>query len=324
MLGVAYALVKSNAMRWLDGDVVFMGVPAEEMVELEYRSELIRRGEIRYFSGKQEFLRTHVLDDVDLTMMVHAQANSPISKAYVYGGSLGNISKTMRFIGKEAHASRPWDGVNALNAATLALTAIGLQRETFRDEDSIRVHPIITKGGDLVNVVPAEVKMETYVRGRTIEGIMEANRKVNRALKGAAYIIGAEVEIQEFPGYLPLAQNMALGKLFRDNAVALLGEENIVEGMDMVGSTDMGDISQVLPSIQPQMGGFTGSLHSKEFGPTDETAAYLEPAKVMACTIIDLLWDDAKMAKEICAEPSPLTKEAYFKLWEDLTASVQE
>lgn len=324
MLGVAYGLVKSGAMQYLGGDVAFMGVPAEEMVELEFRSDLIDKGIIKYFSGKQEFLRTGVLDDVDMTMMVHAQANEPHSKAYLKGGSLGNVSKTMRFIGKEAHASRPFEGINALNAATLAMSAIGLQRETFRDEESIRIHPIITKGGDLVNVVPAEVKMETYVRGKTIDGIMSANRKVNRALKGAAYIIGCDVEINEFPGYLPLEQDADMSELFKENYISISSAENVIEGVDMVGSTDMGDISQVLPSIHPSMGGFDGNLHSKEFGPTDDHAAYLEPAKAMALTIIDLLWDDASVAEEICAKSNRMSKEVYFKLWEDLTSSVQE
>jgi len=324
MLGVAYGLIKSGAMAYLGGDVAFMGVPAEELVELEYRSDLIDKGIIKFFSGKQEFLRCGVLDDVDMTMMVHAQANEPKSVAYVGGGSLGNISKTMRFLGKEAHASRPFEGINALNAATLALSAIGLQRETFRDEESIRIHPIITKGGDLVNVVPAEVKMETYVRGKTIDGILSANRKVNRALKGAAYIIGCDVEINEFPGYLPLEQDNTMSNLFKDNFVAVSDTGAVVEGVDMVGSTDMGDISQVMPSIHPSMGGFDGNLHSKEFGPTDTAAAYLEPAKAMAMTVVDLLWDDAQTAVEICANAKKMDKETYFKLWEDLTSSIQE
>ncbi len=321
MLGVAYGLIDSGAMDFLDGDVVFMGVPAEEMVELEFRSDLREKGEIKFFSGKQEFLRTGVLDDVDMTMMVHAQANEPHSKAYISGGSLGNVSKTMRFIGKEAHASRPFEGINALNAATLALSAIGLQRETFRDEEKIRIHPIITKGGDIVNVVPAEVKMETYVRGKTIDGILSANEKVNRALKGAAYIIGAEVEINELPGYLPLEQDTDMSVLFKNNSIELFGAENIIEGVDMVGSTDMGDISQVLPSIQPCMGGFTGNLHSKEFAPTDTEAAYIEAAKAMAMTVVDLLWDDAKAACEICDKSKRMSKNEYFKLWETLAGS---
>ena len=92
--------------------------------------------------------------------------------------------KQITFLGHAAHAGgAPHRGINALNAATLALQAIHANRETFRDQDMIRVHPIITRGGDIVNAVPAEVRMETYVRGRTLKAITDANRKVDRALQ---------------------------------------------------------------------------------------------------------------------------------------------
>ena len=74
-------------------------------------------------------------------------------------------------------------GINALYAANIGLSAINAIRETFRDEDSIRVHPIITHGGSQVNVIPGEVRLETYVRGKTVEAILEANRRVDRALR---------------------------------------------------------------------------------------------------------------------------------------------
>ena len=90
-------------------------------------------------------------------------------------------------------------GINALNAATLALTAIHYNRETFRDPDTVRVHPIITKGGEAISAVPAEVRMETFVRGRTVEAIVDANRKVDRALKAGALAVGANVNIQTIP-----------------------------------------------------------------------------------------------------------------------------
>ena len=73
--------------------------------------------------------------------------------------------------------------------------------ETLRDEDNIRVHLIITKGGDLVNIVPSDVRIETYVRGKSVEAIIDANKKVNRALLAGADAIGAQVEITDLPGY---------------------------------------------------------------------------------------------------------------------------
>jgi len=103
-----------------------------------------------------------------MAMMVHSTGGVEDKKAFVYGGAIGFIGKTVRYKGKEAHAgAEPDKGINALNAAMLGLMAIHVQRETFRDEDQIRVHPIITKGGDLVNIVPADVRMETYVRAGT-------------------------------------------------------------------------------------------------------------------------------------------------------------
>ena len=97
----------------------------------------------------------------------------------------------------------------------MALMAIHSNRETFKDDDTIRVHPIITKGGEAVSAVPADVRMETFVRGKTLEAITDANRKVDRALKAGALAVGGKVNIQTMPGYLPLRQDRALAELFR-------------------------------------------------------------------------------------------------------------
>ena len=114
----------------------------------------------------------------------------------------------------------------------LAINNIHAQRETFSDSERIRVHPIITKGGDIVNVVPADVRMETYVRGRTIDGLLDANKKVDRAISAGAMAVGAEVSIKDIPGYLPLLQNIELDGIFRENAIYLAGIDSIIEGGD--------------------------------------------------------------------------------------------
>jgi amidohydrolase len=320
MLGVAIGLVKCGAMEHLNGDVVFMGVPAEEFVELEYRQKLKNEGSITYLGGKQELIKSGEFDDIDMAMMVHCQANTPEKKAFIHGGSTGFIGKTVSFKGKEAHAGgAPHEGINALNAAMAAIMCIHAQRETFKDSDQIRVHPIITKGGDLVNIVPADVRMETYVRGKSIEAVIDANKKVNRAIKGATYAIGAEVKITEIPGYLPLNQNYELGNLFKDNIKNFIEEANIVEGVDMIGSTDVGDLSSIMPVIQPTLGGFIGAAHSKDFKIVDEDAAYIIPAKVMAMTIVDLLWDLAHEGKKVKEKYTPLfTKEKYLEMMEQI------
>lgn len=312
MLGVAMGLSKYASE--LDGDVTFFAVPAEEFVEIGYRDSLAKDGKIKYLGGKQELIRLGEFDDIDAAMMVHAQGNTPGNEVFVDGGSLGFVAKTVEFIGKAAHAGgAPHEGINALNAAMAAMMCIHAQRETFRDEDKIRVHPIITNGGELVNVVPANVTMETYVRGASFEAIRDAAAKVDRAIKGSAYAIGAEAEITDFKGYLPLCQDKSLGALFAANAAAFTPTENIHYGIDMVGSSDMGDLCHLIPAIQPTMGGWTGNLHAKDFAPTDKILAYINPAKIMAMTVIDLLYDGATEAKRIKSSFVPkLTKEEYF------------
>jgi metal-dependent amidase/aminoacylase/carboxypeptidase family protein len=127
-------------------------------------------------------------------------------------------------VGKAAHAGgAPHLGVNALYAATVGLGAINAIRETFRDEDTIRVHPIITHGGSQVNVIPGDVRLETYVRGRSVEAILDAERKVDRAFKAGALALGATVEIETLPGYLPMQCDPIMARYFRETAVDILG-----------------------------------------------------------------------------------------------------
>src|SRR4030065_2897658 len=126
----------------------------------------------------------------------------PAKKVLIGAPHNAVLAKFIRYQGKESHAGgAPHFGINALNAAMLGMIGIHAQRETFRDEDCIRVHPIITRGGDLVNVVPADVRIETFVRGRRGEAVQDANKKVNRALQAGAMAIGAEGEITDLPGY---------------------------------------------------------------------------------------------------------------------------
>ncbi|MDL2215907.1 peptidase dimerization domain-containing protein, partial [Ruminococcaceae bacterium OttesenSCG-928-N02] len=165
--GVALALKEADIMAELDGDVVLMGVPAEEYVEIEYRHGLKEEGKIHFLGGKPEFIRLGELDDIDMLVMQHTTDSIGSERWASCGGAAnGFVGKLIRYKGQEAHAGgAPHRGINALNAAQLGLAAVNAQRETFKDDDHIRVHPIITKGGDLVNVVPADVRLETYVRG---------------------------------------------------------------------------------------------------------------------------------------------------------------
>lgn len=323
LLGVTIGLVESDAMQHLAGRVKLIAVPAEEFVELEYRQKLQEEGEIEFLGGKQELIRLGEFDDVDLAMMIHPNSDSPAQSVFVGGSSNGFIGKTVRYIGKEAHAGgAPFEGINALNAAMLGLMGIHANRETFRDSDTIRVHPIITKGGDLVNIVPADVRMETYVRGSNLEAIIDANRKVNNALRAGALAVGAEVEITEIPGYLPMKQNERMTELFRQNAIGVVGEDNVHQAQSMGGSTDMGDVSHIMPAIHPYTGGVAGTAHTRTYSIADVEAAYIVPTKCLALTLVDLLFDDASEAKEIKAKYKPeMTIPEYLKMWRDLTST---
>ena len=151
--------------------------------------------------------------------MCHTTSESSEMQLCISGTNNGTLAKKIRFLGRAAHAGgAPHLGVNALNAASLALMAIHANRETFQERDTIRVHPIITKGGEAVSAVPADVRMETFVRGATVDAIMDANRKVDRALRAGAMAVGGQVEITTIPGYLPLRQDQTMNEMYRANA----------------------------------------------------------------------------------------------------------
>ena len=306
-----------DVMPELDGNVTFFAVPAEEFIDLDTRRTMRENGLIRYFGGKQQLIAEGAFDDIDAAMMIHAQPDEPEAKLYCRGHNLGFRAKTITFRGKAAHGSTPWDGTNALNAAALAILGIHANRETFRDEEHIRIHPIITKGGDVVNSVPDEVSVDMYVRGATLEAIRKGNEAVERACSGGAQMIGAEQESEDLAGYLPIAESSGLSAVLEDNAASLIGRENLVYGEPITGSTDVGDLSMLLPVIQPSMGGFTGNLHSREFTVADPEKAILLPAKMMAMTAVDLLWDGAKGALAVKEAFVPqMTKEEYIRYLE--------
>jgi amidohydrolase len=309
MLAAALGLTASGAGKQMSGKILFLGVPAEEYIEIEERLRFRETGKIHFLGGKQELVQTGYFKGIDMAMMIHAHSHLPERKIFFGGSGNGFLAKSIRFQGKPAHAgSAPYEGINALNAACLAIVNIHAQRETFRDEDSIRVHPIITRGGDVVNVVPYDVRMETYVRGRRIEAIADAAKKVDRAIRAGADAVGAQVRIRNIPGYLPLIQNDTLTTIARKNAIALWGENGVGEGKFQGGSTDMGDLSHLIPVIHPYAGGIGGALHGSDFEVVDMDAAVILPAKMMAMTAIDLLFGDGEEAKRVVKEFKPAMK----------------
>ncbi|WP_102399775.1 amidohydrolase [Haloimpatiens massiliensis] len=319
LIGSAIGLVSSGVLEELKGNVDFIAVPAEEFIEIEYKESLRKKGKIEFFGGKQEMIRRGYFDDVNIAMMFHS-LDVGENKALVGTVSNGFIGKRIRFIGKPSHAgSAPDKGVNALNAAMLAINNVHAQRETFKEEDKVRVHPIITKGGDVVNVVPSEVVMECYVRSRTVEGMMDANKKVDRALRAGAIAVGAAVEITDIPGYFPILKYDYLDNIFKNNLETLGLEGKITEQGDFTGSFDFGDLSQLMPTLHPMIGGISGSLHSTEYKIVDEELAYIISSKAMAMTVIDLLYNNSEKSQEILKSfTPPMTKEQYLSKLRDI------
>ena len=295
MLGAAMGLVGAGAGPYLSGQVKFLGCPAEEYLEIEYRLGLMAEGKISFLGGKQELIKLGYFDDVDAAMMVHAFADTAEPGFLMNATGNGFMAKFIRYEGKPSHAgAAPHRGINALNAACIGIMAVHAQRETFQDDDAIRVHPIITKGGDVVNVVPSDVRLETYVRGKNLEAILDASAKVDRAFKAGGDAVGAATQITNIPGYLPIFQDRNLTELATRNGRALLGDKGAQDAGFMGGSFDVGDLSHLIPVIHPFVTGTKGHLHTAEFCVTDYEAAVVLPAKLMAMCVIDLLADGGR------------------------------
>ncbi|MCO6538525.1 MAG: amidohydrolase [Gilliamella sp.] len=317
MMAVTMGLIDSGAMQFLAGDVVPFAVPAEEYVEITYRNRLIKEGKIKYIGGKPELISRGEFDDIDMALQIHlTSVPNERQNGFIEISTTSNgfIGKLIKYKGEAAHAAAaPHAGVNALNAAMMGMMGVHAIRETFQEKDYIRFHPIITQGGDLVNVVPSDVRMESYVRAGNVPAMIDANERINQALKAGAMAVGATCEIKDLPGYLPLQNNPTLNDFLQSNAQDLIGADNVWIAPHMTGSTDTGDLSHIMPVSHPWIGSVRGVLHGKDYTVFDEEMAYIRPAQMMACTIIDLLYDDAKPAQKLMSEYKPLmTKEEYL------------
>lgn len=320
LLGVAAALTDPAVLAPLCGRIRLCAVPAEELLEIEYRSRLKVEGKIRYFGGKSEFLSRGLFDGVDMALMVHTSSSFASNL-----GSVGCIAKRITYKGVAAHAGgAPWNGRNALYAANCGLNAINAIRETFRDSDQIRVHPIVTHGGDMVNAIPETVRMESYVRGLSYDAIVDANRRVNQALVGAALSLDTNVDITDIPGYAPLVNDAGMLALAKDAAAAVIPEEEFfVNDAYSSGSTDMGDLSCIMPVVHPYAGGSRGRSHGNDYGIDDPERACVKSAKWQVAMLSLLLENGASRAKQILADFEPMfpSAEAFLAFQDSLNAT---
>ncbi len=321
LAAVAAAMRSPGATDGLSGRIRFMAVPAEELIEIGYREGLIREGTIRHMGGKPEFLRRGLFDGVDLAIMVHA-AGLPRGRVMALdAGYNGCVAKRAVFRGRAAHAgSAPQGGINALYAATTAITAANALRETFTDTGKVRFHPIITEGGSSVNAIPDRVVVESYVRGMSVEVIRTYNRKINRAFAAAAASIGAELTLSDTCGYFPLTDDPALIDLLAESTRELYGDDAVsVSTGRCSGCTDLGDLSTVMPVVQGVTGGAVGACHGDNFLLTDPDPTCVQGAECVALALRKLLCDGGARAQRIADDYRPL-----YASYEEYAAAASE
>ncbi len=299
LYGVAAALKRPEVLNGLSGSIRLCIVPAEEGIRAEYFKELREKGIIQISGGKREFLLRGYFDDCDLAFMIHTGGGT--HKFSIKPGCNGSVKKTARFIGKNAHAGAPRLGINALQAASLALSSINAMRETFGNYDFVRVHPILTEAGTVVNAIPGVAVMENQVRANKVDVYAAISRKVNRAVAASAAAIGARVHLCDIPGYLPGDYDKNLIDVMIEGMEEVVGEGNakyISEPWD-TGCTDMGDISQVMPAVHAFGSGGAGAAHGPTYRIADFDSACMDSAAAQIAILRKLLENGAEKAKYV-------------------------
>jgi len=267
--GAALAAVKD---RLQGGRIQVIGTPAEEGG-----------------GGKIKLIQGGVFKDVDCAMMIHG-----FDRTILHQDLLGIVRVTFDFTGKAAHASAdPWEGINALDSVIQTFNAISMLRQQVRPD--VRLHGIITNGGTAPNIIPEAASATFYVRAASLDYMWEVCRRAVACAEGAARATGASLQVtQGEMVYEPLKRNQTLLDLFKANLERLGVTEN-APIRDRLGSSDIGNVSQVIPAIQPMIKvAPTGTpIHSRAFA-----AAAVSPgarqglvvaAKALAMTAADLL-----------------------------------
>ena len=258
----------------LPGKLVFLGTPGEEGG-----------------GGKVTMISAGLFEGVDAAMMFHPSTHTVVDR-----GSLAITEVKIEFAGKPAHASGcPEKGINALDAIIQTFNGINALRQHIKDD--ARIHGIISNGGAKPNIVPEYASAEFYVRALEAGYRDELLEKVRRCAEGAALATGARLTFSEVGhAYKAMRPNRALGNSFVEN-MTVLGEPLNPPKDNALGSTDMGDVSQVVPSIHAYIQICEDDVagHSREFtgasGSERGHRAMIVAAKAMAMTTVDLLTD---------------------------------
>lgn len=315
MIGCAIAMADPDVQKCLAGTVNFLAVPAEEYIDADKRARLKKEG-IEFCCGKSEMIRTGVFDDTDIALTTHVHM-VPVEEDFYLGNPAcnGYSAERVTVRGKAAHgAIDPWNGVNALSITTSAIQMMGLMRETFREEDHVRLHNVIRKAGDVINSVPDEAIVETKVRAASLDKICEITDMVNRAYAGSAYAFGGKIEMEKLQGYMPIIPRAADNALIEAADDLGLNYRTVQKGDFNNACTDVGDLSYLVPVVNFTFKGFEGKLHGADFKITDPEKAYILPAKLLALTVYKLLKNGGQEAKKITKSYTPVfNKESYIQ-----------
>lgn len=266
-------IASKSAIDSLGGSIIVLGTPGEEV-----------------FGGKIDMVKAGTFDDIDVAMMVH-----PDNRNLATTQMLACVSLDVEFIGKPAHAAaQPHGGINALEALILAFNSINSLRQHLKDE--ARVHGVITDGGEAPNIVPAHSAARFLIRALDNAYLGELKEKVLKCFEGASLASGAGLKYSwGEKAYASMKNNVTMAGLFSRN-LELLGRQVEFFNPDFgCGSTDMGNVSQVVPSIHPTVAIAPAEvlLHSPEFAVAaasrDGYKGLLDAAKALAMTVVDIL-----------------------------------
>ena len=284
----ALALIEAMKDEPLSGTLKVIFTPAEEMIDLDYRQELIQKGLVQYPSGKQDMIAGGVFDGVDAVLSCHA-SGEPGCRFDVGSTLKGFVILKAVYRGLSAHAgAAPFAGKNALHAALLAQTGVAFLKDRFDPRDGVNVQPVLSETAGTVNIVPDHAVVETYVRARTKEALFAAADLVENCLKKCGEAMKIDAEVTRRPGFLPLVQSREINALVKENMRLLCGEEDILEGLVSGASGDVGDLGTLLPTVQFGFTGVSGRFHGDDFAVADEENACLCPPKILAGTTLDL------------------------------------
>lgn len=308
MIGAALALADEEVQASLSGSVSFFAVPAEEYIDAKKRERLAAENIGFPGTGKSELVRIGAFDKTDIALTTHVHMVPVEEDLYLGNPSCNGFSSELITIhGKAAHAAiSPWEGVNAVSIAASAMNMIGLMRETFRDDEHVRVHSLVREGGEVLNSVPDRVVMEEKVRARTLAGIEDAKAKVDRAFDAAVMAFGGRISRKNLQGYMPVRVREADDVLIEAAEDLQVSYRTVKLTDHNNASTDVGDLTHLMPVLNFTFKGFEGSLHGADFKITDPETAYLMPAKMLALTVCKLLGNQGAKARKIIEEFEPV------------------